>query len=237
MNLEAKLKRSESTERIDFSKLQSKGEANPLVTVSSEGAILVEPCWSLENDWEGKRYADYILGHPNYDGVYLRAEVARRLTIAAASLPTDYKLVIRAGHRPIEVQRRILIDCAEEYKAEHPDMSDEEALEHARDFVSDPAITLPPHVCGAAVDVELVDIRSEKLLDFGSKMNEDTEKSFLHYSGLTEEQKNNRSMLLTTMLAAGFASCMTEWWHFSYGDQTWAWFYGETESLYSPVDL
>lgn len=38
-------------------------------------------------------------------------------------------------------------------------------------------------------------------------------------------------------LHAGLASCMTEWWHFSYGDQLWAWFYNEEHSLYSPVDI
>lgn len=237
MNLDEKIERSKSTEHIDFSKFQSKGIDNPLVKITSENNILVEPCWTLDNDWEGKRYSDYIKEHPNYDGVFLREEVANRLKSAAAKLPENYQLVIRAGHRPIEVQKRILIECAEEYKDEHPGISDEEALEHARDFVSDPDITLPPHVCGAAVDVELKDRETGKLLDFGSKMNDDTDSSYLHYPDLTEEQKSNRMILLTAMLDAGFASCMPEWWHFSYGDQVWAWFYGEAESLYSPIDV
>ena len=44
-------------------------------------------------------------------------------------------------------------------------------------------------------------------------------------------------MLVSAMLDAGLASCKTEWWHFSYGDQLWAWFYGNKESLYSPTDI
>ena len=78
---------------------------------------------------------------------------------------------------------------------------------------------------------------SGQLLDFGSRVNDDNEKSYLYYPNLTQEQKDNRLMLVTAMIGAGLASCMTEWWHFSYGDQLWAWFYGKENSLYSPIDL
>lgn len=237
MNLEEKIERSKSKERIDFSKYQPAGQHDPLVKLTGSDKLLIEPCWTLENDWEGKRYADYIAEHPEYDGVYVRSELARRLVQAADSLDDACQLVVRAGHRPIEVQKRILRECADDFKRDHPEASDEEVLEHARMFVSDPDVTLPPHVCGAAVDVELVDAKTGEPLDFGSTMNDDSEKSFLYYPQLTETQKNNRHILLTAMLDAGLASCMPEWWHFSYGDQVWAWFYGKTKSLYSPVDL
>ena len=237
MNLQEKLERSKSKERIDFSQYQSVDSNDPLVKLTSDGKLKVEPNWTLENNWEGKRYADYIAEHPEYDGVYVRSELAKRLRVAAESLNDTYNLVVRAGHRPIEVQRRILIECADDYKKDHPDASDKEALEHARTFVSDPDITLPPHVCAASVDVELIHTATGELLDFGSKINDDNEKSFLYYPDLTQEQKNNRQILVTAMLDADFASCMPEWWHFSYGDQVWAWFYGKEESLYSPVDL
>lgn len=237
LTLDEQLKRSQSTERIDFTKYQSVDIQEPLVKIESSGNILVKPYWTIEDDWEGSRYADYITDHPNYDGIYLRSEVAKRLQRAAENLDNRYRLVIRAGHRPIEVQKRILIDCAEDYQKEHPEVSQKEALEHARTFVNDPDITLPPHVCAAAVDVEVVEAETGRLLDFGSKMNDDTEQSFLYYPQLTVEQKTNRQLLLKAMLSAGFASCKPEWWHFSYGDQVWAWFYGKESSLYSPIDI
>ena len=237
MNLDEKLARSRSTERIDFSKYQSVSKNDPLVKIVSGEKILVEPCWMLEDDWEGQRYRDYIAEHPEYNAVYVRSELAKRLQVAANALAAKYRLVIRAGHRPIEVQRRILIDCADDYKRDNPNVSDDEALEHARQFVSDPDLTLPPHVCGAAVDVDVLNNETGQLLDFGSKLNDDTEKSFLYYPDLTEEQKANRLLLVSAMLDAGLASCMPEWWHFSYGDQVWAWFYGKESSLYSSIDL
>lgn len=237
MNLQEKIERSKSTERIDFSHYQSSGVTDSLIKIESSAKIKIEPCWTLENDWEGKRYAEYIATHPEYNGVYVRSELAKRLETAASLLDDTYILVVRAGHRPIEVQQKILIECADDYKKSHPNASNEEALEHARTFVSDPAITLPPHVCGAAVDIELAHAATGELLDFGSKINDDNEKSYLYFPDLTNQQKNNRQILLTVMLDAGFASCMPEWWHFSYGDQVWAWFYGKQNSLYNPINL
>lgn len=237
MTLEEKLQRSRSKERIDFSKFQSINRHDSLVKVVSTDKIDVEPNWTIPNDFEGGMYADYIAEHPEYDGIYVRSELLKRVTTAAEALDDPYKLVIRAGHRPIAVQKRLLKECLEDYKEDNPGVSDEEALEHARLFVSDPDISLPPHVCGAAVDVEIIDSHTGKFLDFGNSMNEDNDKSFLHYPDLTDVQKNNRLMLLTAMLDAGLASCMPEWWHFSYGDQVWAWFYGEENSLYSPIDI
>lgn len=237
MNLEEKIQRSKSTEKVDFSKYRSADTKEPLVKIESHEKILVEPYWTLEGDWEGEHYAAYIAKHPEYDAVFVRSELALRLQLAAKALDDKYRLVIRAGHRPMEVQKRLLIDCRDNYKKSNPGVSDEEALEHARTFVNDPAITLPPHVCGAAVDVELLDADTGKLLDFGSKINDDNEKSFLYYPRLTEKQKSNRLTLVTAMLDAGLASCKPEWWHFSYGDQVWAWFYGKQKSLYSPIDF
>jgi D-alanyl-D-alanine dipeptidase len=237
MNTDERVERSKSKERINFSKIGCQNQSDPLVKVMPSDKIMVEPVWTLKDDFEGRMYADYIAEHPEYDGIYVRSELLKRLSKAAESLDEQYKLVIRAGHRPLGVQRRLLKDCMSDYKRDHPEVSDQEALEHARTFVSDPDTSLPPHCCGAAVDAELFDTNTGKLVDFGSPMNVDDDISFLHYEGISPEQKDNRMLLLRTMLAQGLASAAFEWWHFSYGDQVWAWFYGEQDSLYGPVDL
>src|SRR5476649_1123532 len=111
MNLEEKLQRSRSTERIDFSKIGCIDKQDALVKIESSERILARPNWTIEGDFEGKRYADYILEHPEYDGIYVRSELAVRLVAAAGKLPSGLSLVIRAGHRPIAVQKRLLEDC------------------------------------------------------------------------------------------------------------------------------
>ena len=119
MNLEEKLRRSRSTGAIDFSKYQSINQNDPLIKLETTRKILIEPNWTIPDDWEGKRYADYIAKHPEYDGVYVRSGLATRLEAAAQKLDDKCRLVVRAGHRPIEVQRRILKECAEDYKKNH----------------------------------------------------------------------------------------------------------------------
>lgn len=237
MDLRQRLEKSRSNEDVDFSQYRSINANDSLVKVEPSDVIIVEPNWTIPDDFEGKMYADYISNHPEYNGIFVRSELYKRLIIAANSLKPLYKLVIRAGHRPIAVQKRLLKECADDYKKDNPGVSEEAALEHARIYVSDPDTTLPPHVCGAAVDVTLFNTSTSRYLDFGSTMNDDNEKSFLYCPNITEEQKENRLVLTKAMLNAGFASCKVEWWHYSYGDQLWAWFYGKKNSLYSPIDL
>ena len=237
MNLKEKLARARSTKRIDFSKYQSINLDDPLVVLKTNNHITVKPVWTLQDDFEGGMYRDFIAKHPGYDNIYVRSELANRLELAAQNLDKRFKIVIQAGHRPMEVQINTLKGCKNDYLKEHPDATEKEALEHARTFVSDPDVELPPHCCGAAVDILLFDTISNKDVDFGSPVNLAEEVSYLYTNLITHEQQANREILLQVMLNAGFASTAFEWWHFSYGDQVWAWFYGEVDSLYSPIDL
>ncbi|MFO6135399.1 hypothetical protein ACLBVR_26025, partial [Pseudomonas aeruginosa] len=39
------------------------------------------------------------------------------------------------------------------------------------------------------------------------------------------------------MLDAGFSNLPSEWWHYDFGDQLWAWHTGATQALFGPVQL
>jgi D-alanyl-D-alanine dipeptidase len=67
-------------------------------------------------------------------------------------------------------------------------------------------------------------------------MNENSAISYLHAGGITPLQAENRLLLLRTMLEAGFASYYAEWWHYSYGDEIWAWFYGKDDCLFGLIE-
>lgn len=234
--LQDRIERSKSTERIDYSQIDCLNLQDPLVELKTSENILVEPYWTLEGDFEGDRYAAYIDEHPEYQGIYIRPELLTRLEKAAESLGPRYQLVARAGHRPIDVQRKLLTDCLQDYKDDNPGVSDEDALKHARTFVSDPDVSPPPHCCGSAIDVDMFDTEKDEYVDFGSPNGADDERSYLHFDGITPEQKEMRMTLLSAMLDQGLASVAFEWWHFSYGDETWAWFYGQKDSLYGLIE-
>lgn len=233
MTTEEKLHRSRSIGDTPSKAIFTKSIDEPLVVVETKDRVVVDPIWITQiDDIEGPLYRKYIQENPKYAAVYTRKSVAAMLSGAAERLPTQYKLVVRASHRPLAVQKMLLRALIDEYKAQHPSASDAAALKFARTYVSDPAISIPPHCCGAAVDVDVIDTQTGKLVDFGCPVNTDSEISFLHTDLITKEQQTNREMLLRAMLEAGFASNKNEWWHYSYGDQTWAHFYHEPQALY-----
>lgn len=91
--------------------------------------------------------------------------------------------------------------------------------------------TPPPHSTGAAVDVTLVD-DAGAIVDMGSPIDEMSERSHPSYFGnatdLQAQQFHaNRQLLCDVMETAGFKRNPREWWHFSSGDQMWAWLNNE----------
>jgi D-alanyl-D-alanine dipeptidase len=92
---------------------------------------------------------------------------------------------------------------------------------------SDDPRTPPPHSTGAAIDLSLEDAAGREV-DMGCPIDETTVRAYPdHYAAATEPQMRaydeNRRLLDAVMTAAGFSRHANEWWHFSLGDQMWAW--------------
>ncbi|MGB6015441.1 MAG: M15 family metallopeptidase [Nodosilinea sp.] len=92
---------------------------------------------------------------------------------------------------------------------------------------SDDPATPPPHSTGAALDVTLM-TETGTVVDMGSPIDEVSPRSHPdHFADSTvpaEQQfHTHRTLLNQVMAAAGFRRHPNEWWHFSLGDQLWAW--------------
>ena len=72
------------------------------------------------------------------------------------------------------------------------------------------------HNRGCAVDVTLIDLKTEKELQMPTKFDAFTTKAHVAYTNLPEEVLNNRYLLISTMEKYGFKVYPTEWWHFDY---------------------
>lgn len=82
------------------------------------------------------------------------------------------------------------------------------------------------HPTGGAVDVTIYDIENQKELDFGSKIHDfSSDICYTFYKNISDDEKENRMLLRRLMLNEGFAPYDGEWWHFSYGDREWAFYY------------
>ncbi|MEM8672693.1 MAG: M15 family metallopeptidase [Cyanobacteria bacterium P01_G01_bin.67] len=85
----------------------------------------------------------------------------------------------------------------------------------------------PPHSTGGAVDLTIINEQGETL-DMGGEIDELSERSHPDYylsdqDGESQQYHFNRQLLNRVMTNAGFQRHPGEWWHFSLGDQMWAW--------------
>lgn len=92
---------------------------------------------------------------------------------------------------------------------------------------SDDPRTPPPHSTGAAIDLTLQDALGREA-PMGCPIDETTARAYPdYYAAATAPElrayDENRRLLNTVMSAAGFSRHANEWWHFSMGDQMWAW--------------
>ncbi|HVV26086.1 MAG TPA: M15 family metallopeptidase [Candidatus Saccharimonadales bacterium] len=195
--------------------------------------FLLAPFWEDNGDLEGGAYQVYIANHPHF-GLAVRRSVYVRLREVAGCLPHGWKLVLKAGLRPLAVQNALLEKLVNKIMRDHPQWSFDQALARARLFVADPSLKIPPHCTGAAIDIEVCDAEGETV-DMGCPPNTDSELAYTHSDLLSPHQRANRGILLEAMLAAGFANLAYEWWHFSYGDAYWAAFYNRPTAIYGIV--
>lgn len=94
----------------------------------------------------------------------------------------------------------------------------------------------PPHTTGAAVDLTLADAAGNEV-PMGSPIDEVSPRSWPdHFASAREPEARvfhaHRECLFSVMASAGFCRHPNEWWHFSLGDQMWAWQRGEGSARY-----
>jgi len=97
----------------------------------------------------------------------------------------------------------------------------------------------PPHSTGGALDVCLSD-KDGNIVDMGSmvdQMDETSNPNF--YANIKNEEaiiwNSRRNLLREIMTKFGFAQHPNEWWHFSYGDQLWAWKNKKENAIYGKI--
>jgi D-alanyl-D-alanine dipeptidase len=162
----------------------------------------------------------------------VRADVAERLSLADAGL-ADASLVLVEGHRSTAVQQRFWDHRWEAVRLAHPGWSPRQISAETARFVAPPEGN-PPHSTGGAVDVILVDPQGVEI-DMGSALNDPCPQMAMA-AEVDATARRWREELAAAMTMAGFVNYPQEWWHFSFGDQYWAWRTGAPAALYGRID-
>ena len=98
-------------------------------------------------------------------------------------------------------------------------------------------MTPPPHSTGAAVDLTLSSSDGTPLAMGGEIDAIGAVSEPQHYAGREDSDAQRwhqrRQLLADVMEASGFAQHPNEWWHYSFGDQLWAWRKGAAVAVYA----
>lgn len=186
----------------------------------------------------------------------LRGAVIARLLMAQRTLQlqrTGWRLAIFDGWRPLTVQRFMVNHTIGEECAARgvdptcPSLEREAVIQTVERFWAPPSedpATPPPHSTGGAVDLSLVDqlgatVAMGSAIDAIGAISEPDHPG-QQARGLPPgaerdrwlKAQEHRNLLRDAMEAAGFAQHPNEWWHFSWGDQLWAWRTGSPQAHY-----
>ena len=182
----------------------------------------------------------------------LREEVVNRLIKVndyLESQNSNFCLLIYDSWRPLEVQefmfnRAFFSECQRlDIKSPIKNMqSYPSIIKEVEKFWAYPSFDEkcpPPHSTGGALDISLSD-RYGNPVEMGSdidQMDETAKPDF--YENLDDEKaivwNSRRDLLNEIMVKHGFVQHPNEWWHFSYGDQLWAWKNKKTNALYGKI--
>jgi len=181
----------------------------------------------------------------------LREEVVNRLVKVNDYLisKSSFNLLIYDSWRPLEVQefmfkRAFLLECEKsdidisfENMKYYPSIL--KKVEKFWAYPSHDTRCPPPHSTGGALDVSLSD-KDGNLVEMGSMVDQMDEASNPYFYAFIKNEEaiiwnSRRNLLREIMSKFGFAQHPNEWWHFSYGDQLWAWKNKKANALYGKI--
>jgi len=156
---------------------------------------------------------------------------------ANKATPKGYRLAIIEGWRPPLIQRRMYAAVRKFYGEKNPQWSERYLTRFVNQFTAPMDLRVPPpHSTGGAVDVFLVNDRGEPY-DMHSPHKPTDSRYFMHDAlGLDPEVEKHRQILREAMSSTELTNYPSEYWHWSYGDQGWAYRGDHPHALYGAIE-
>jgi len=168
----------------------------------------------------------------------LRQEAAIRLCRANEWLmKKKLRMQVVEGWRAPLIQRRMYGAVWKQFKEKFPEKSDVALRRLVNQFSAPMSDRVPPpHTTGGAMDLALTTMNGHPL-DMQSPFGAYDHACFpLDAPGLSDIARKNRDLLREAMDFGGITNYPMEYWHWSYGDQGWAYRGGHGAALYGPIE-
>lgn len=181
-----------------------------------------------------------ILDQPRFN--YTRETLARQRVVEAlnqaiAKLPAGYHLAIVEGWRPMHIQRRMYLGIWKRFREKHPEWSETKLRRVVNRYTApyDSPKVPPPHSTGGAVDVILVRADGSPYDHTTPFDRFDPHCYSMHAKGLSPRAAETRAVLRHIFEDTVLTNYPSEYWHWSFGDQGWAYRGGHPAAIYSPI--
>lgn len=168
----------------------------------------------------------------------LRESVAKKLAEASQHLPRGYSFAIIEGWRPRHIQRRMYLSALQRWREMHPEWSEVHLRRVVNRFSAPPdhPKVPPPHLTGGAIDIMLADRKGRRLDHHAPYPPRDPRSYQTDAPGLSAEAKRVRTLLKETLASVGITNYPSEFWHYSYGDQGWAYRGRKEFAIYGAIE-
>jgi len=202
------------------------------VTIKDSG----DPMVPLGPDFPGKVLV-IDEGMKAYTGehTFVRASLVPLLTKAQEHLREilpDCDLEVVYGYRHLDIQTAKYETRTRQVLEETPGLSGDALKEAAHRFIAVPEVA--GHPTGGAVDIRILDADGTPR-PMGTDIHAHELDTYVFSPFIDKTAWHNRQILRTCMIRAGFAPFDGEWWHFSYGDREWAYYYRKPHALFGQL--
>jgi D-alanyl-D-alanine dipeptidase len=194
---------------------------SPLVSLNDSGfSLMFEP--SLMEDYDYR----------------VREAVVEKIGRISHRLAEQAKmLVIRSVWRSFEHQRRLWENKFAVMQKKYPNRTDNEVKVIVSHFIAPPSKSM--HATGGAVDALIFDVKNDCVMDFGNNDGlklELNETCYPHHPDISPLAQRNRKLLMDLFVAEDFIVDILEYWHFDYGNASWAAEKGQAHARYGVID-
>jgi len=135
----------------------------------------------------------------------------------------DKRLIIRSVWRSFGHQKMLWDAGVKSHLKKHPNKSMEEIHEIVSYFIAPEKEST--HTTGGAVDALIYDLKTDRVMDFGTNDGlkiDLNKKCYPYHPEITDEAKENRALLIGLFEGEDFVVDLKEYWHFDFGNAGWA---------------